>query len=174
FPAAAFILCGLLATGIGTGYGATVAFVTLFFPAGVLIGPNPVLLFAAILSGAVFGDNLAPVSDTTIVRAVAQDADIGGVVASRLKYVIAAAVPAFAAYLIAGSAMAGVSLEGAVALRESANALGLVHLLSMGVVIVTAVAGRHIVEAISWGLVVAVASNLLFGLSSASDIVAFT
>ncbi|OSO97676.1 sodium:proton antiporter [Halorubrum ezzemoulense DSM 17463] len=174
FPAAAFILCGLLATGIGTGYGATVAFVTLVFPAGVLIGANPVLLFAAILSGAVFGDNLAPVSDTTIVSAVTQDADIGGVVASRFKYAIAAAVPAFAAYLIAGSAMAGVSLEGAVALRESANALGLVHLLSMGVVIVTAVVGRHIVEAISWGLVVAVASNLLFGLSSASDIVAFT
>jgi len=78
FPAAAFVLCGLLATGIGTGYGATVAFVALFFPAGVLIGANPVLLFAAILSGAVFGDNLAPVSDTTIVSAVTQDADIGG------------------------------------------------------------------------------------------------
>ncbi|WP_144919751.1 Na+/H+ antiporter NhaC family protein [Halorubrum salsamenti] len=174
FPAAAFVLCGLLATGIGTGYGATVAFVTLFFPAGVLIGANPVLLFAAILSGAVFGDNLAPVSDTTIVSAVTQDADIGGVVASRFKYAIAAAIPAFIAYLIMGSAMSGASLEGSVALRETATALGLVHLLSMGVVIVTAVAGRHIVEAISWGIVVAVAFNLAFGLSSVSDILAFT
>jgi len=174
FPAAAFVLCGLLATGIGTGYGATVAFVTLFFPAGVLIGANPILLFAAILSGAVFGDNLAPVSDTTIVSAVTQDADIGGVVASRFKYAIAAAVPAFAAYLIAGSVMAGASLEGSAALRETATAAGLVHLISMGVVIVTAVAGRHIVEAISWGIVVAVAFNLAFGLSSVSDILAFT
>ena len=174
FPAAAFILCGLLATGIGTGYGATIAFVTLFFPAGVLIGANPVLLFAAILSGAVFGDNLAPVSDTTIVSAVTQDADIGGVVASRFKYAIAAAIPAFAAYLMAGAAMAGASLEGSAALREAATATGLVHLISMGVVIATAVAGRHIVEAVSWGIVVAVAFNLAFGLSSVSDIVAFT
>ncbi len=174
FPAAAFVLCGLLATGIGTGYGATVAFVTLFFPAGVLIGANPVLLFAAILSGAVFGDNLAPVSDTTIVSAVTQDADIGGVVASRFKYAILAAVPAFVAYLIMGSVLAGASLEGAAALRESATAPGLVHLISMGVVIATAVAGRHIVEAISWGLIVAVAFNLAFGLSSVADILVFT
>ena len=174
FPAAAFVLCGLLATGIGTGYGATVAFVALFFPAGVLVGANPVLLFAAILSGAVFGDNLAPVSDTTIVSAVTQDADIGGVVASRFKYAIAAAIPAFAAYLIAGSVMAGVSLDGSAALRETATAAGLVHLVSMGVVIATAVAGRHIIEAVSWGIVVAVGFNLGFGLASASDIVAFT
>jgi len=34
FPAAAFVLCGLLATGIGTGYGATIAFVTLFSQPG--------------------------------------------------------------------------------------------------------------------------------------------
>jgi len=174
FPAAAFVLCGLLATGIGTGYGATVAFVTLFFPAGVLIGANPVLLFAAILSGAVFGDNLAPVSDTTIVSAVTQDADIGGVVASRFKYAILAAVPAFAAYLIMGSVLSGAALEGAAALRESATAPGLVHLLSMGVVIATAVAGRHIVEAISWGLVVAIGFNLALGLSSVADILVFT
>ncbi|EMA69692.1 Na+/H+ antiporter NhaC [Halorubrum aidingense JCM 13560] len=174
FPAAAFVLCGLLATGIGTGYGATVAFVTLFFPAGVLIGANPVLLFAAILSGAVFGDNLAPVSDTTIVSAVTQDADIGGVVASRFKYAIMAAVPAFAAYLIMGSVLSGASLEGSAALRESATAIGLVHLISMGVVIATAVAGRHIVEAISWGLIVAVVFNLGFGLSSVADVLVFT
>jgi Na+/H+ antiporter NhaC len=174
FPAVAFVLCGLLATGIGTGYGATVAFVTLFFPAGVLLGANPPLLFAAILSGAVFGDNLAPVSDTTIVSAVTQEADIGGVVASRFKYALTAAVPALVAYLIAGSVLSGAALEGAAALRDSATAPGLVHLISMGVVIATAVAGRHIVEAISWGLIVAIGFNLVFGLSSVADILVFT
>ncbi|AHG03265.1 sodium:proton antiporter [Halobacterium sp. DL1] len=106
FPAATFILAALLATGIGTGYGTTVAFTTLFFPAGVLLGASPVLLFGAILSGAVFGDNLAPVSDTTIVSAVTQDSDIGGVVASRFKYAIVAAVIAFAGYLNQGESPA--------------------------------------------------------------------
>ncbi|WP_233488533.1 Na+/H+ antiporter NhaC family protein [Halodesulfurarchaeum formicicum] len=172
FPAAAFILAGLLATGIGTGYGTTVAFVTLFFPAGVLLGASPVLLFAAILSGAVFGDNLAPVSDTTIVSAVTQDSDIGGVVASRFKYAIAAAVPAFIAFLVMGSIMPGADLQGQAALEGTAP--GLLHLVSMGIVIVTAIRGRHIVEAISWGIIAAIAFNLIFGLSTVSDIVAFT
>ncbi|PSP50625.1 sodium:proton antiporter [Halobacteriales archaeon QH_7_69_31] len=112
FVGITFLLAGLLATGIGTGYGTTVAFVTLFFPAGGLLGANPTLLFGAILSGAVFGDNLAPVSDTTIISAVTQDADIGGVVASRFKYALIAAVPAFVLFVAAGSAMAGIDVAG--------------------------------------------------------------
>ncbi|WP_158057602.1 Na+/H+ antiporter NhaC family protein [Halorussus halophilus] len=174
FPAITFILAALLATGIGTGYGTTIAFTGLFFPAGILLGANPTLLFGAILSGAVFGDNLAPVSDTTIVSAVTQDSDIGGVVASRFKYAIVAASLAFVAYLIAGSTMSGVEISAAQdVLAGQATSAGLVHLLSIGVVIFTAIRGRHIVEAISWGLIVAIASNLLFGLASVSDMLVF-
>ncbi|MGB9963801.1 Na+/H+ antiporter NhaC family protein [Halobacterium sp. CBA1126] len=175
FPAVTFILAGLLATGIGTGYGTTVAFTALFFPAGVLLGANPALLFGAILSGAVFGDNLAPVSDTTIVSAVTQDADIGGVVASRFKYAIVAAILAFVGYLVVGSMVSGLDVAGDAGdiLVESAEPLGLLHLLSMAAVIGTAVAGRHIVEAISWGIVVAFVLNLVFGLAEFSDMLVF-
>ncbi|MGQ4556259.1 Na+/H+ antiporter NhaC family protein [Halobellus sp. GM3] len=172
FPAVTFLLAALLATGIGTGYGTAIAFTALVFPAGVAIGASPVLLFGAILSGAVFGDNLAPVSDTTIVSAVTQDADIGGVVASRFKYAIVAAVFAFAAYLVAGGAMQGAPVDVGDA-GGAGTAFGLVHLLSIGVVIVTAVRGRHIVEAISWGIVLSVVLNLALGLSKASAIIAF-
>src|SRR6056297_2475902 len=133
FPAITFILAGLLATGIGTGYGTVIAFTGLFFPAGVLLGANPTLLFGSILSGAVFGDNLAPVSDTTIVSAVTQDADIGGVVASRFKYAIVAAVLAFATYLLAGASLSGLDIAGDAQeiLVSSAEPLGLLHLVSM-------------------------------------------
>ncbi|ELY91018.1 Na+/H+ antiporter NhaC family protein [Natrialba taiwanensis] len=175
FPAATFILAAVFTTGIGTGYGASIAFVTLFFPAGLLLGANPILLFGAILSGAIFGDNLAPVSDTTIVSAVTQDSDIGGVVASRFKYVIVAAIVAFGGYLVAGQFMGGLGIGGnaqEILVAES-EPIGLVHLLSMGIVIGTAVAGRHIVEAISWGIVVAAVSSLALGLLSLGDIVSF-
>ncbi len=175
FPAASFILAALLATGIGTGYGTTVAFTTLFFPAGVLLGASPVLLFGAILSGAVFGDNLAPVSDTTIVSAVTQDSDIGGVVASRFKYALVAAVIAFAGYVVAGGLMSGIDIAAEaqqIFVGESEPA-GLLHLVSMLVVIGTAVAGRHIIEAISWGIIVAFVFNVVFGLASVADMVVF-
>ena len=166
FPAITFVLAALLATGIGTGYGTVIAFTTLFFPAGVLLGANSVLMFGAILSGAIFGDNLAPVSDTTIVSAVTQNSDIG-VVASRFKYAIIAAVLAFAGYVAAGM-MLGSPFEvgqGAQSLFvENSNPLGLVHLLSVAVIIATAVAGRHIVGAISWGIIVAFVLNVSLAL----------
>ncbi len=175
FPAVTFLLAGLLATGIGSGYGTVVAFTTLFFPAGILLGANPILMFGSILSGAVFGDNLAPVSDTTIVSAVTQDADIGGVVTSRFKYAIVAAVLALSAYLFAGTAMSGlqVSQEARDIFLSNSTPAGLVHLVSMMVVIVTAVLGRHIIEAVSWGLIVAILFNVIFGLAPLSDVLVF-
>ncbi|GGL62574.1 Na+/H+ antiporter NhaC family protein [Halocalculus aciditolerans] len=171
-PALTFLLAALLATGIGTGYGTAITFVTTFFPATVLLGANPVLMFGAILSGAVFGDNLAPVSDTTIVSAVTQNADIGGVVASRLKYAFVAAALALVAYLVAGAVMPTSAPSGDG--LPTGNVVGLVHLVSMGVVIYTAVNGRHIVEAITWGILAAIVFNLVFGLEPASEIVLFT
>ncbi len=171
FPAATFILAALLATGIGTGYGTTIAFSGLFFPAGLVVGANPVLLFGAILSGAVFGDNLAPVSDTTIVSAVTQDSDIGGVVASRFKYALTAALFALVGYIVAGMVMEGSNVSADVSLNS--NPIGLVHLVSMGIVIVMAISGRHIVEAISWGLVFAVIVNVVTGLAPIQKMLVF-
>ncbi|MFC4552964.1 MULTISPECIES: Na+/H+ antiporter NhaC family protein [Halorussus] len=174
FPAITFLLAALLATGIGTGYGTAIAFTGLFFPAGLLVGANPTLLFGAILSGAVFGDNLAPVSDTTIVSAVTQDADIGGVVASRFKYAIVAASLAFVGYLIAGNAMEGIEIAGGSdVLAGQAEPLGLVHLISIAVVIGTAIQGRHIVEAVSWGLLFSFVINVALGLAPVSDMLVF-
>jgi Na+/H+ antiporter NhaC len=176
FPALTFVLAAVFATAVGTGYGTTVAFVVLFFPAGVLLGANPVLLFASILSGAAFGDNIAPVSDTTIVSAVTQDSDIGGVVASRFKYAIMPAILAFVLYIVAGNVLGGGLAIGRNAenfIANNSNPLGLVHLVSMAVVIWAAVRGRHIVEAITWGIVVAIVFNLVFGLAPVSEMLVF-
>ena len=175
FPAVTFILAALLATGIGTGYGTVIAFVALFFPAGVALGADPVLMFGAILSGAVFGDNLAPVSDTTIVSAVTQDSDVGGVVASRFKYALVAAGLAFLAYIVAGvmTPVTEIAVEAREVMAAEAAPGSLLHLASMAVVIFLAVRGRHIIEAISWGLLTAVALNLVFGLAPASSMLVF-
>ena len=138
------------------------------------LGADPLLMFGAILSGAVFGDNLAPVSDTTIVSAVTQESDIGGVVASRFKYALMAAAGAFVLYLIFGGIWSGSPPAAAERVfAGQTNAWALVHVLSMGVVILAAVSGRHIIEAISWGLITAIALNLGLGLCGVADILAF-
>ncbi len=44
------------------------------------------MLIGAILAGATFGDNISPVSDTTIASATTQNAEMGAVVRSRLRW----------------------------------------------------------------------------------------
>ena len=98
FTVITFIAACLFATASGTGFGTIAAAMAVLYPAGVALGCRPGLLAGIIISGAIFGDNLAPVSDTTICSATSQGVDVPGVVRSRLKY---AAVSAGATIVIA-------------------------------------------------------------------------
>ncbi|WP_022795246.1 Na+/H+ antiporter NhaC family protein [Marinococcus halotolerans] len=174
FTAVTFLLAAVFSTAVGTGYGTTVAFCTLMFPAGVATGADPVLLFAAILAGAVFGDNLAPVSDTTIVSATTQNADVPGVVRSRFKYAIAAAIPSAVLFAIFGggdgSAASGVSTASVV---EDVSPGGLIMLLPFLLVLILALSGQHLITSLTWGIVSAIPLIVISGLGSFSDIIRF-
>lgn len=174
FTALTFVLAAILATAIGTGYGTTTAFTLLVFPAGVVLGSNPVILFGAILSGAAFGDNLAPVSDTTIVSAVTQKGDVGGVVRSRFKYAIIAAVPAFILYLIVGGGGADIGVgaeEAAAIISQQADPSGLILFIPFFAVVGLALSGRHIVEALTWGILLTIIIGIPLGLMNPSDVI---
>lgn len=171
FTGVTFLLAALFASAVGTGYGTTVAFCTLMYPTGIVLGASPVLLFGAILSGAAFGDNLAPVSDTTIVSAVTQETDVPGVVRSRFKYAILAAVPAFFAFLIFGSSHQAKEAIGIdPQFVASVDPKGLILLIPFVLVIILAMGGRHIVTSITWGIIVALVLIFAFGLSDGSAI----
>ena len=86
FTVITFVAACLFATASGTGFGTIAAAMAVLYPAGVALGCHPGLLAGIIISGAIFGDNLAPVSDTTICSATSQGVDVPGVVRSRLKY----------------------------------------------------------------------------------------
>lgn len=172
FVGATFILAAIFASAVGTGYGTAVAFTTLMYPAGLIMGADPVWLFAAILSGAAFGDNLAPVSDTTVVSATTQETDIPGVVRSRFKYAIIAALPALAIFTLLGGG--GSALDSAMAedlLGGSASPRGLVLLLPFALVIFLALRGYHILVTLTWGILCAIGLALAFGLAEPSQII---
>lgn len=174
FVGATFVLAATFGTAVGTGYGTTVAFCTLMFPAGVVLGADPVWLFAAILSGAAFGDNLAPVSDTTVVSATTQETDIPGVVRSRVKYAVIAALPALALFMLFGGHGEGIDRERAAQLlTESASPHGLVLLAPFALVIWLALRGQHILVALTWGIITAIALELLLGLTDPAAILFF-
>ena len=165
FAGATFLLASVFASAVGTGYGTTVAFCTLMYPAGLVMGADPVWLFAAILSGAAFGDNLAPVSDTTVVSATTQETDIPGVVKSRFKYAIIAAIPALALFTLFGGGGGTVDPSQVERiLSESASPTGLILLIPFALVIFLALRGYHILVTLTLGIVAAIALGLAFNL----------
>jgi len=163
FVVVTFLLAAVFATAVGTGYGTTIAFCELMYPAGIVLGAHPVVLFGAILSGAAFGDNLAPVSDTTIVSAVTQETDVPGVVRSRFKYAVSAALPAVVLFALFGGGGAGRGDAGSI-VAGIADPAGLIMLVPFALVIYLALSGRHIIVSITWGILVAVGLILLSNL----------
>ncbi|OWZ83197.1 Na+/H+ antiporter NhaC family protein [Natranaerobius trueperi] len=175
FVAINFLLAAAFASAVGTGYGTVVAFATLMYPAGIIMGAHPVILVASICSGAAFGDNLAPISDTTIVSAATQETDVPGVVKSRFKYAITAAIPTFILYIILGAAPQGAAgVEGTTAIiEEYADPSGLLLLIPFALVLILAFSGFHLLVSLTWGIIVGILVNVLLGLAPLSAIIHF-
>jgi len=167
FVVVTFIASAIFASAVGTGYGTVIAFCTIMFPAGLALGSHPLLLLGAILSGAAFGDNLAPVSDTTIVSAVTQDTDVPGVVRSRFKYAIAGAIPAIILFAIVSQFMPAQAIQTT---TQTPGPLGLVLLIPFALVIYLALKGHHIIVSITWGIIVASILVVVTGLGTFADI----
>src|SRR5699024_4062972 len=132
-------------------------------PAGVLLGGDPVLLAGAIASGGILGDNLAPISDTTICSATSQETDIGGVVRSRVKYVIPATVLSIIVFIILGS---GGDVESVPYEKVAPymNPVGLIMIIPALITIILALRGAHLIKASIYGTVSAVFIGLIFRL----------
>ncbi|WP_241158767.1 Na+/H+ antiporter NhaC family protein [Nitratidesulfovibrio vulgaris] len=104
FTLMVFVAAMLFALGTGTSTGTCIALTPVLYPAGHFLGADPAMLGLAILSGAAFGDNLAPISDTTIVSAYTQGATMRDVVRSRFPLAMAAATIAAGVFLVFGGA----------------------------------------------------------------------
>lgn len=165
FVLVSFIACTLFSTAAGTGFGTIVAGMSVLYPAGVLLGANPVILAGAIVGGGAFGDNLAPVSDTTICSAASQGADVGGVVRTRIKYAAAAAAITILVLALfgGGGAVTKVPYE---TLAKFMNPKGLIMILPAVLTIYIAVKKGDIIVATTIGTVASIIIAMIFGLNS--------
>lgn len=156
-----FLACCIFATATGTGFGTIAMGMGVLYPAGIALGAHPGLLAGAIISGGAFGDNLAPVSDTTICSATSQGVDVPGVVRSRLKYALAAAV-----IVIIGIIIIGLGYDGSVASEVTIdyNPLTLTMLIPVALTIWIAIKVGDIIIATTIGSVIAGATAVITGL----------
>ena len=179
FTAFVFVACCILSTGSGSSMATVLTLGPPLYPAGVILGADPFLLTGALVAGANFGDNLAPVSDTTIVSAAGQmyqnkagPADIGGVVRTRFKYAIIAGVLSLILYLFIGSGAKFLTpAEAAALITKYSYAKGLLMLLPVAVIIFFAVRGTHIATALTLGIVSGAIIAFIFGILSVDDFI---
>ncbi len=175
FVVVSFIACAIFATAAGTGFGTIAAGMGVLYPAGVLLGAHPMLLAGAIISGGVFGDNLAAISDTTISSAASQETDVGGVVKSRVKYAAVAAGIALVLMIILGFLFRGdVASVPYDKLSSQMNPMGLVMFIPAIITIYFAVKTGNIIYALILGIALSIVFALISGLNTLSGIFSVT
>lgn len=167
-----FLATCMISLSTGSSIGAMITAFPVFYAAGLPLGVSAVVMGGAIISGALFGDNLAPTSDTTIISAAAQRfrskpgyADIGGVVSSRARYALVTAGISAVVYTVLGFATS--SGSSATVVGDPAGLWMLVPVVGM---LVIAIVTRNIFAAVTVGLVLGTVVALVTGLLPASGI----
>lgn len=171
FVAATFLITCLLAFATGTSVGTYFVVIPILFPVGVMAGAAPEFMIGAIVSGAAFGDNLGPISDTTIASSATQHAELGTVVKTRMRYSLPAAAGALVLFLLFSKTTdANTALETA---GGTVNPVSLVMLVVPAVIIVLCLMRKHLITTLSWGILAGIAAGLLFGIYTVDSLVAF-
>lgn len=163
FPLITFICGSLLSSATGTALGTVMSLAPVLYPVGVALGAHPALMLGAIVSAAYFGDNIAPVSDTTIASAYSQGVEVPIVVKSRLKYAFVGAGIAAVLFIVAGLALYTGEVDAAAVADVSPK--GLIMLVVPAMLIFMMVRGSHMIVALVYasvvGLIVGVVTGLL-------------
>jgi len=110
----------------------------------------------------------APISDTTIASALSQNADVGGTVRTRLKYVLPAGAAALVFYALSAAFRGQPVQDNAPVLTGDPK--GLPILLIPVVIIFLLLKGRHLLHGLLAGLMVGVVLALVFNLMPLSRV----
>ncbi|MFD4858761.1 Na+/H+ antiporter NhaC family protein [Streptomyces atratus] len=182
FTLFAFVAVCIISMATASSIGTMFTAFPIFYPAGVLLGAEPAFLAAAIISGAIFGDNVAPISDTTVIssstqtfRRKAGTADIAGVVRNRARFAFTAAGFAAVGFFLLGSS--GRSSDHAHSqelLEQAADPLALVMLIPVALMLTVALLTRDIFKAVTVGLASGIVTGLASGLLTPEGIIGVT
>ncbi|MGM9917268.1 Na+/H+ antiporter NhaC family protein [Anaerotignum sp.] len=170
-----FIATAIIATATGSSIGTILTMVPIILPVGAVTGANMPVLVGALLSGALFGDSIGPVSDVTIAASQTQEfrdgsrPSIGGVVRARVKYSLIAAVLAIILFAIFGGT-GGATAESQALMAEYSDPKGLLMLIPMIVLLIVAFVTKNIFMAATIGTIVGTAVGLVFGILTPADI----
>lgn len=90
-PAAIFILSAIIAFATGTSWGTFSIMLPIAIPLAVGLEAPVALAMGAVISGGVFGDHCSPISDTTIISAMASGCSVQEHTTTQLPYALISA-----------------------------------------------------------------------------------
>lgn len=107
FVPSVFVVCAL----VGSAFTVMSTIGIAFFGIGTTIGLNPALVVGAIVSGAVFGDKMSTLSESTNLTAAVVDADLFKHIKNLMLSTVPAFIISFILFAILGNNHAGTSLN---------------------------------------------------------------
>jgi Na+/H+ antiporter NhaC len=96
-----FLLSSFISFSTGTSWGTFSIMIPVAVPMAVGMDANVALAIGAVISGGVFGDHCSPISDTTIISAMATDCEVIEHVKTQLPYALISGVIALSLFFIA-------------------------------------------------------------------------
>lgn len=96
FVPTVFLVCAIVGSAVGSAFTIMSTIGIAFFGIGLTMGIYPPLVVGAIVSGAVFGDKMSPLSESTNLAATVVEADLF----EHIKNLMWSTVPAFVVSLI--------------------------------------------------------------------------
>ena len=110
FIPSVFVVCSLVGVAIGSGFTTISTVGIALFGMGTTMGINPALTAGAIISGAVFGDKMSPLSDSTNLASAVAGSDLFAHIKNMMWTTIPAFVVSLVVFALLGYSNQGVSL----------------------------------------------------------------
>lgn len=164
------VACGL-STAMGTCGGTISVMIPVFLPTAVALGCHPLVIAGAIMSGSYFGDNLAPISDTTIASAGTMGVDVASCVRTRLRYSLTAGSITAVIFVLLGIMLKG-DMTLAVAGVVESDPRHLILLIPAILLIVMVIKTGDLVPCLLLSAVLSMTLSIVFGLVLPADIFA--
>lgn len=103
---AIFVLAAIIAFATGTSWGTFSIMLPIAVPLAVGLDAPIALAMGAVISGGVFGDHCSPISDTTIISAMASGCSVQEHTKTQLPYALISAAIAFVLFIVSGVLLA--------------------------------------------------------------------
>ena len=152
-----FLISCFISLAIGTSCGTIAALTPIAAGLVKTMGGSPELMIGAVIGGAMFGDNMSMISDTTIAATRTQGVAMRDKFLTNLKMIFPAAACAILLYWLRGKGAGAETVPGNVTLKHVVSVIPYIAILA------GALAGVNVMALLFFGTITAIAIGILSG-----------